>query len=277
MLASLLRHRGQAEGLQIGADGFTRLSRVLALPSFVAGGFSVAEVQELVAEKDDKNRFSLCTCEGELWIRANQGHTIRTVQDSKLLRPITDPKEVSCCVHGTYLFAWPEIVACGGLSRMTRNHIHFAPRPPGADCVISGVRADAEVAIYISVTSAMAAGIEFLRSANDVLLTRGDERGMVPLKHFERAVRLVDDAPLWPPPAEPQPAPSSAHGGAAAGLAGALGGDDFEASLPCGITGAPLATIPCAAGVGLAPGCTGTSSDSEEEILCLGQAVLREA
>merc|ERR1712232_558785 len=117
---------------------------------------------------------------GAAWIRANQGHTIRAVQDAKLLTPISCAEEIPCCVHGTYLWAWDQIIASGGLSRMARNHIHFAPRSPGTGVVISGMRSDCEVAVYIDAASAMAAGIQFSRSANDVILTTGDANGMVP-------------------------------------------------------------------------------------------------
>lgn len=197
-LAALLRHRAHAHNVQIREDGYTLLADVLALPIFAEGGFTVREVEELVAGKDEKKRFLMKTMNGELWIRANQGHTIRTVQDSKLLNPINRPDQVKCCVHGTYLFAWEGIMRDGGLSRMTRNHIHFAPRPPGADRVISGMRSDCEVAIYLDIVGAAAAGIKFFRSSNDVILTRGDERGMVSARHFDRAVRLSDSSLLWP-------------------------------------------------------------------------------
>lgn len=201
MLSSVLRHRGRALGLEIGEDGYTLLSDVVKLPVFKEKGASDVEVQTLVAESDEKNRFHVCSRGGQLWIRANQGHTIRTVEDSKLLCLIGDPCAVPCCVHGTYFLAWEEILSCGGLSRMARNHIHFAPRPPG-EGVVSGLRSDAEVAVFICIASAMAAGIDFFRSANDVILTRGDARGMVPVQHFQKAVRLRDGELLWPPPHE---------------------------------------------------------------------------
>lgn len=202
-LASLLRHRAQNVKLRMRPDGFARLREVLALQMFADDAFTVEEVEGLVAYKDEKQRFQLATFGGEQWIRANQGHTIRTVQDDKLLVAITEDEEIPICVHGTYLFAWEGIMRDGGLSRMNRNHIHFAPRPPGADRLISGMRSDCEVAIYISVARAMASGIQFFRSANEVILTRGDEQGRLSACHFERAVRLADCGQLWPPPLVP--------------------------------------------------------------------------
>lgn len=199
-LSAILRHRALELGLDMAPDGWVRVSDILAL-EFVSGlGFDVAEVEALIRKADRKRRFSLEWWEGDLWIRANQGHTMRAVVDDVLLQPIEIPDDVPCCVHGTYLFAWEQILSSGGLSRMTRNHIHFAPRPPGSSEVISGMRRDCEVAIYVSVPRAMAAGINFYRSSNDVILTPGDDNGLVPTEFFEKAVRLADNTSLWPRP-----------------------------------------------------------------------------
>lgn len=201
-LASLLRHRAHEHHLKLAEDGYARLAEVLALPMFE--GVTPQEVEDFVGERDEKKRFHLVRRGGEAWIRANQGHTIRTVKDEKLLEPILRAEDVPCCVHGTYLDAWEGIKKDGGISKMSRNHIHFAPQPPGEQ-VLSGVRSDCEVAIYVSVASAMADGLQFFRSANNVILTRGDSKGKLLHKHFLKAVRLEDGLVLWPLPAEPVP------------------------------------------------------------------------
>lgn len=158
MLTSILRHRAPEFGLEITEEGYIRLGDVLALEMFASAGFVAPDVEALVARSDQKRRFTLAWWAGEPWIRANQGHTIRTVQDEMLLETIASASEIPCCVHGTYLYVWDQILESGGLSRMTRNHIHFAPLMPGADGVISGMRSDCEVAICVSAASAMAAG-----------------------------------------------------------------------------------------------------------------------
>jgi len=198
-LTSILRHRALEFGLEVTEEGWIRLSDILALDMFASSAVTSEDVDALIARKDQKNRFSLEWWEDELWIRANQGHTIRSIADELLLQPITSAEEVPCCVHGTYLFAWEQILRSGGLSRMTRNHIHFSPRIPGDDRVISGMRSDCEVAIFISMGSAMSVGIQFFRSSNDVILTPGDEQGMLLTAHFTHAVQLADNAVIWSP------------------------------------------------------------------------------
>jgi len=137
----------------------------------------------------------------EFQIRATQGHSIQTVaSDTSLLTPITldDPSTVPrTCVHGTFYGSWPLILRSGGLKRMGRNHVHFASGPTLAevgvteegtesnatisksDKVISGMRNDAQLLIYIDLKRCLEdvkeQGVEMLwwRSENGVILTEG--------------------------------------------------------------------------------------------------------
>merc|ERR1719352_1690678 len=104
---------------------------------------------------------------------------MKQVQDEELLEPIT----INCAgkyplvVHGTYCALFDQIFATGqGLKTMGRNHIHFAmhlPGPSESQRVISGLRADADIAIVIDMEQALGDGIKFYRSKNNVLLTPG--------------------------------------------------------------------------------------------------------
>ena len=78
--------------------------------------------------------------DGELMIRAQQGHTLKKIEDEELLELITNPFAYNEVVHGTYYEPLPLIMK-GGLNRMKRNHIHFALGTPGKAGVISGMRA----------------------------------------------------------------------------------------------------------------------------------------
>ncbi|CAE7628834.1 TRPT1 [Symbiodinium sp. CCMP2592] len=181
-------------------DGYAPLSTVLGLREFSRFKHTAEEVQELV-ERDQKRRFELTTRAGEMWIRATQGHTMRSVKDDALLQPmgLEEAQEVESCVHGTYMMLWQEILSSGGLSRMARNHIHFTTCT-STNTVVSGMRSDCEVVIYISLTRAMADGLQFFRSTNGVVLTPGDELGKVSSKYFDKVVALADGAVLWPEP-----------------------------------------------------------------------------
>ena len=134
-------------------------------------------------------------------IRATQGHSIKTIESAEYLEPITLDKPESIpdtVVHGTYHAAWPLILATGGLKPMSRVHAHFATGPslldvmpegldgdvkprssavPGQkdDVVISGMRSDAQILIYINIRKALEAGVQFWRSENGVILSEGKE------------------------------------------------------------------------------------------------------
>jgi len=104
-LSKLLRHKMHERGLFYRSDGYARLSDVLKTPGLQ--GVNVQLVRAVVAD-NDKQRFSMVTLDdGELWIRANQGHSIPGIKQEDLLEPLKDIPEV--CVHGTYRAAWLEI------------------------------------------------------------------------------------------------------------------------------------------------------------------------
>lgn len=88
-------------------------------------------------------------------IRANQGHSINIVSESAMT-PITDASKYPEVIHGTFKRLLPQILATG-LSRMSRNHIHFA----AGKVAISGIRSNTNVFIYVDLQAALTDGIEF--------------------------------------------------------------------------------------------------------------------
>lgn len=113
------------------------------------------------------------------------------VNSDALLTRLSDGElaRLGRAVHGTYHAAWPAIVRAGGLKRMSRAHVHLAPELPGASGVISGMRASAQLEVWVDVLSASAAGIPFFRAANGVILTPGvAAEGRLPIDFFECVV-----------------------------------------------------------------------------------------
>lgn len=153
------------------------------------------ELEALGAEEEDASRWM---------IRANQGHSIK-VDTEGLLTPITVEKGnvPNTVVHGTDESSWKLILKSGGLRRMTRNHIHFASGLPAgfealdasssnaelereAPPVISGMRKSSTVLVYIDIEKALKAGIAFFVSENGVILSEGNEQGVLPYEFFKR-------------------------------------------------------------------------------------------
>lgn len=183
-----LRHGANRMGLHMGSDGFLFVEELLTHPQFRA--YSVEDVERVVAT-NDKQRFKLRphTEDGRLQIRASQGHSIQVaeLELKQVLAGFPDcPAEA---VHGSYFRNWSSIQQ-QGLSRMKRTHIHLAPGLLGEDGVISGMRKDCDLAVYVDIPKALADDIKFFWSENGVLLTEGNAEGMLLPKYFSRALRL---------------------------------------------------------------------------------------
>ena len=219
-LSWLLRHGAESEGLSLDSEGYINLSEVLSNRNLRSLKVSLEEVQEIVRD-NDKQRFTLLPITSEpidangdegsasqppipsdeakdYKIRANQGHSLK-IESEGLLQPITIADLPLTCIHGTTHSAWSAIVASRGLKPMGRNHIHFASGLPAgftsianqdADAVaapvISGMRKSSTVLICVDVAKAMEAGVKFWRSDNGVLLSEGNEEGLVRIEFFQR-------------------------------------------------------------------------------------------
>ncbi|RHY26249.1 hypothetical protein DYB32_007785 [Aphanomyces invadans] len=195
----VLRHGAVELNLPISSDGYIPLTSMLGLRQL--HGATLLDIQRVV-RNCKKQRFALDTSDPDSskWrIRANQGHTIKAVQDTDLLVPVTLEEALDglICIHGTYLRHW-ESIALNGLCRMARNHIHFAAGEYSTD-VISGMRTSAQLKIYVNVAAAIADGIPFYRSDNNVLLCAGiGDKGILPPSYFIKVLRTQDGAQIYP-------------------------------------------------------------------------------
>ncbi|XP_053179248.1 tRNA 2'-phosphotransferase 1 [Scomber japonicus] len=191
-----LRHGANKMGLHMGTDGFLFVEDLLAHPQFRS--YSLEDVERVVAA-NNKQRFKLRfhPDDGRLQIRANQGHSVQ-VMDLEL-KPVLAgaPDCPTEAVHGSYIRNWSSIQQ-QGLSRMKRTHIHLAPGLPGEDGIISGMRGDCDLAVFIDVPKALADGIEFFWSENGVLLTAGDTEGKLLPKYFSQALKLKPTRSILP-------------------------------------------------------------------------------
>mmetsp|Transcript_33913 Transcript_33913/g.54191 ORF Transcript_33913/g.54191 Transcript_33913/m.54191 type:complete len:928 (+) Transcript_33913:172-2955(+) len=185
MFSYVLRHAAHKLDVRIRKDGFVRLKEIMKLRNFKP--YSLEELMAVVYF-DEKERYTMVReFDGELLIRANQGHTMKVVDDNLLLEPVSDPDVIGECVHGTYLVHWP-FIKRQGLSKVARNHIHLANGLP-EDGKIRGMRSTAELFIYMDIPRAMEDGVIFYKSKNDVILTIGFD-GWLPVKYFLKAVRI---------------------------------------------------------------------------------------
>lgn len=184
-LSKVLRHQAAEMGLDISSDGYVLVSDLLNLQFLKSSKTSVEDVKRVV-ENNDKKRYTLSVINDKLYIRANQGHSIK-VEDLEL-KPLVsiDDFPNGIAVHGTTKRAWLNGIKDQGLSRMKRNHIHMASGLNGADGVISGMRKNLvdPVHIYIDLPRALDAGLKFFASGNGVILSPGNQEGFIPVDLF---------------------------------------------------------------------------------------------
>jgi RNA:NAD 2'-phosphotransferase (TPT1/KptA family) len=180
-------------------DGFVPVSEILESKHPKLKGWSLEDIQTVV-ETSDKQRFKLqerpaseyktknpAADDTVMCIRANQGHTISTVDPEKLLTRMeaADLETLPVIVHGTYTDPWTQHIRQEGLKRMNRQHIHCATGLPTDDGVISGLRKSCNVYVFIDAAKCAADGIVFYRSDNGVLLTAGvNDEGNLPVEYF---------------------------------------------------------------------------------------------
>lgn len=105
-----------------------------------------------IAENCPKQRFKIEYFNNEPFIRANQGHSLETVEVEMV--KIDEIDQIEHFIHGTYYKAW-ESIKQQGLSKMNRQHIHLSEDFPGSKNVISGMRHNCELAIFIDAAKAI--------------------------------------------------------------------------------------------------------------------------
>ncbi|CAI8600811.1 unnamed protein product [Vicia faba] len=197
LLTRILRHMASELKLNMRSDGYVNVNDLLklnlkTLANIPIRSHTIDDIREAV-RKDNKQRFSLIEENGELLIRANQGHTTTAVETESLLKPILSAEEFPVCVHGTYRRNLDSILS-SGLKRMKRLHVHFSCGLP-TDGVISGMRRDVNVLIFLDVRKALEEGIKLYISDNKVILTEGLD-GVVPSKYFQKIESWPERKPI---------------------------------------------------------------------------------
>lgn len=202
-LSYLLRHGAIKEKLNIDSNGFIPLNDILSHNRIKTHKATLEDVLRIV-ENNDKKRFTLkqqkengeSSNEGYV-ICANQGHSIESVSADETLVPLLDATDFPpVIIHGTYLNKLPLIYESGGLSKMNRNHIHFA-YDNDPDKVVSGMRKSCNVLIYLDINKCIDQGIKFYRSANNVILSPGNDEGKIKPELFLKVVNRNGEMINW--------------------------------------------------------------------------------
>ncbi|XP_036363196.1 tRNA 2'-phosphotransferase 1 isoform X2 [Octopus sinensis] len=177
-LSFILRHPKKDSKLQMTEEGYIYINDILKTWRYRNLGLS--DVLHIV-RSNDKQRFAVKKDDnGYYMIRATQGHSV----DVNLrLEPILNPEHFPTVVHGTTYDAW-QFIRWEGLKKMNRAYIHFASGMPEDSGVISGMRNSSVISIFIDLEKAILCGIKFFLSENRVILSKGDQNGIIHPEFF---------------------------------------------------------------------------------------------
>ena len=155
-LSFILRHRPEAIGLTLDANGWASVEELISKTSKYE---LTPELIATVVETNDKQRFRL-SADGRK-IRANQGHSIAIDLD---LVPIEPPEQL---FHGTAVRFLSNIQK-DGLQKMKLHHVHLAESEAVARNV--GSRYGKPVVLTIAARQMHQDGFQFYKTANNVWL-----------------------------------------------------------------------------------------------------------
>ena len=174
--------------------------------------YTADDIREVVT-LNDKKRYEVRDTDGAdgtvtTHVRACQGHTIKRIRAlGKLLSldahadggftadGVPTVVAVPFAVHGTFEAALEgeEGILRRGLHKMARNQIHLTKGLHGEEAVISGMRRDCSVYIWVDVYRAMSeGGLRFWETPNGVILCEGDAEGCLPPTFFSVIIVLKD-------------------------------------------------------------------------------------
>ncbi len=156
-LSLILRHSPETINLKLDKNGWANVSDILSNKKL---RFSIEELKEVVAN-NDKQRFSFN--EDNTKIRANQGHSIRSVELD--LEPQSPPPFL---YHGT-VHKFMVDIKKNGLQKMNRNHVHLSKDRETATSV--GNRRGKAIILSIRAQDMEKEGFKFFLSENKVWLT----------------------------------------------------------------------------------------------------------
>lgn len=158
-LSLILRHKPEAVGATLDANGWVEVETLLAACARNGNAFSRSELEEVVAT-NDKKRFAFN--ENKTKIRASQGHSIAVEIEFE------EKKPPEFLYHGT-AERNVKTIQENGLMKMRRHHVHLSDEVETA--VKVGKRYGKPIVFKIKAGEMSVQDYKFFVSANGVWLT----------------------------------------------------------------------------------------------------------
>lgn len=168
-LSYILRHAPESIGLTLDDQGWGEISKLIPLAQRNGTPLTLELIKDVV-ETNDKKRFAISSEDG-LFIRAVQGHTLKTTVD---YQAITPPKIL---FHGTAT-RFIDSIFEQGLIPNGRQYVHLSQDYKTA--VNVGSRHGKAVVLTVDSEAMFSDGFEFYQADNGVWLTQA-----VPVKYLK--------------------------------------------------------------------------------------------
>ncbi|CCH42720.1 putative RNA 2'-phosphotransferase [Wickerhamomyces ciferrii] len=194
-LSYLLRHGAEKEKLIIDPQGYVSLSQILSNNRIKTHKTTKEDIERIVAENNKKRFNLLVKDDGQTYICANQGHSLKSITNDNLKLISNDDEWPKDLIHGTTLKNLKLILESGGLSKMNRNHIHLTSHleldPEDGTKTITGIRSFSTVLIYLDIEKLKKNNdqIKVYKSLNNVYLSEGDSNGFISKDYF---LKIID-------------------------------------------------------------------------------------
>lgn len=216
-LSKLLRHKALSLGFKIDKNGFVNVNEILQYNELKSLKVTLNDLKRIV-NSNDKKRFKLISNnDNEFFISALQGHSISNINQTFQMIELdknndNDWPDFIC--HGTFKNKLLLIKNSNGLSKMNRNHIHFSFTIPDKfqkfiknennnnnnsynHNAISGIRSNSNVLLILNIEKIRNSNLKFYKSLNDVILSPGDENGLINLNYIDKIIDLNNGLINW--------------------------------------------------------------------------------
>lgn len=167
-LSLILRHRPEVANIQLDENGWTSVAELLNQVKDRGKAIDQSTLKTIV-ENDNKQRYAFS--EDGLYIRANQGHSVKVDLGYKAMTPPT------MLYHGT-AEKFISNIRHEGLKKRTRHHVHLSAELATAKNV--GSRHGNPVILIVKAKEMSQSGYDFFLSNNGVWLT-----DHVPVEYIE--------------------------------------------------------------------------------------------
>ena len=158
-LSLILRHRPEVANIQLDENGWTSVAELLNQLKAKRKAIDKSTLEAIV-ENDNKQRYAFS--EDGLYIRANQGHSVKIDLGYEAMTP------PDILYHGT-ADKFISNIRKEGLKKRTRHHVHLSAELSTAKSV--GSRHGTLVVLIIKTKEMHQAGYDFFQSDNGVWLT----------------------------------------------------------------------------------------------------------